>query len=279
MKNPGKAFFIITGLLAGLGLLTWLGLQIQPSSFPPTGESEKSTKNVPLPAGLPAPVERYYKTLYGQEIPVIESAIIQGKGVLKPFMHIPIPARFVFVHEAGKNYRHYFEGTIFGIPILKVNEGYLDGESFFESPMAKIYNDPNSNQAANLTLWAEGVWFPAIWVTDPRIHWEAVDGNTALLFVPFEAGEENFLVRFNPVTGLIDTMEAMRYRESGDMQDKILWILFNEPKMSLPKGSLESIGSAMWLDQGSPWAYFDAEKIILNVDLSTRIHQRGYQVN
>lgn len=139
-------------------------------------------------------------------------------------------------------------------------------------------NDPNSNQAANLTLWAEAIWFPAIWVTDPRVHWEAVDENTALLYVPFEKGEENFLVRFNPETGLIDMMEAMRYRDTGEGQPKILWILRNEPSQSMAESSDRSVGSAMWLDQGSPWAYFDAEKIILNADVSTYIHQNGYSV-
>ena len=106
--------------------------------------------------------------VYGEEIPVIESVVIQGRGILKPFMNIPIPARFVFVHDAGKDYRHYFEATVFGIPILKVNEGYIDGASFIESPMGSYTNDPNSNQGANLTIWAEAIWFPAIWVTDPR---------------------------------------------------------------------------------------------------------------
>ncbi len=58
---------------------------------------------MPLPARLPAPVERFYRTVYGGEIPVIETAVIQGRGIMKPFMNIPIPARFVFVHTAGKD--------------------------------------------------------------------------------------------------------------------------------------------------------------------------------
>ncbi len=266
----------IAGLLIAIGLLGWLGLQVKPNPFPPYPEDTPSLKTVPLPAGLPAPVERFYQMVYGEEIPVIETVVIQGRGILKPIMNIPIPTRFVFVHDAGNDYRHYFEATIFGIPIMKVNEGYIDGESFFENPMASISNDPNSNQAANLTVWAEAIWFPALWVTDPRARWEPVDENTALLYVPFEGGEENFLVRFNPKTGLIDTMEAMRYRDTGEGQPKILWILRNELKQPAAKGSVRSVGSAMWLDQGSPWAYFDAEEITLNVDVSNQILLSGY---
>lgn len=276
MASWRKTRYIVAGLVIGIGFIGWLGLQIRPKSFPPFREQVQPIKTVPLPDELPAPVERFYRTVYGEKIPVIETAIIQGRGILKPFMNISIPARFVFVHNAGKDYRHYFEATFFGIPLLKVNEGYIDGASFFESPMASITNDPNSNQAANLTVWAEAMWFPAIWVTDPRVHWEPVDANTALLYVPFEEDEENFLVRFNPATGLIDVMEAMRYRDAGEGQPKILWILHNELGQSMKESGFRAVGSAMWLDQGSPWAFFGVERIIFNADVSTYIRQSGY---
>jgi len=265
---------IISGLLIVSGSLGWVGLRIQPKPFPSIPERAPSPKTVPLPAGLPAPVERFYHQVYGEEIPVIETAVIQGRGTLKPFMNITIPARYVFVHKAGKDYRHYFEASLFGIPLLKVSEGYIDGVSFFESPMASLFNDPNTNQAANLTLWAEAIWFPALWVTDPNVRWEPVDEHTALLYVPFEEGEENFLVRFNPQTGLIDMMETMRYRNPGENQPKIPWILRNEIKQPAAQGGVSSIGSAMWLDQGSPWAYFPVEEIVFNVDVDNYLHQR-----
>jgi hypothetical protein len=218
-----KTTLIIFGTLLVLLLLGWLGLQIKPKPFPSFPERTPELKTVPLPDGLPAPVERFYKTAYGDEIPVIQTAVIGGRARISPF-GIKLPARFVFVHNAGKDYRHYIEATWFGLPILKVNEGYVDRKSFFESPMGNIYDDTSTNQAANLAVWAEATWFPSIWLTDERVHWEPVDDVTALLFVPFEDQEENFVVRFNPETGLIDTLEAMRYRDSGDQAKKILWI-------------------------------------------------------
>ncbi|HSI67679.1 MAG TPA: DUF6544 family protein, partial [Planococcus sp. (in: firmicutes)] len=135
MKTMRNILIIIAGIVLTVGLLGWLGLQIQPQPFSAFPENTPPLETVSLPAGLPAPVERFYRAVYGEEVPVIETAVIQGRGVMKPFMNIPIPARFVFVHDAGKDYRHYFEATLFGIPLLKVNEGYIDGESFFESPM------------------------------------------------------------------------------------------------------------------------------------------------
>jgi len=201
---------------------------------------------------------------------------MQGRGFMKPFMNIPVPARFVFVHDTGKDYRHYFEATLFGIPVMKVNEGYIDGASFFESPMGSNYDEVNANQGANLALWAEAIWFPSLWVTDPHARWEPVDKHSALLYIPYGNTEESFLVRFNPQTGLIDMMEAMRYRELGQGQPKILWIVLAEESQPVAGTNISSVGSVMWLDQGKPWAYFNLEELIYNVDVSTYIRQRGH---
>lgn len=276
MEGIRNSLIILAIVVLVICAIGWLGIQIQPKLFPRSSQEESPLITVPLPSGLPEPVERFYNTVYGDKIPVIETVVISGRGKLKPFMNISIPTRFVFVHNVGNDYRHYFEATFFGIPVLRVNEGYIDGESFFKSPIASIKNDPNSNQAANLTLWAEAIWFPAIWLTDSRVRWESIDENSALLYVPFEKKEENFLVRFDPETGLIDTMETMRYRDTGENRQKILWILRNEYKKSKADSNVESVGSAMWIDQGSPWAYFGVKEIFVNVDESEYILQGGY---
>jgi len=275
MKTMRTILILFTCSLILLGLLLFLGLVTQPKSFPPYSEKSQQLSTIPLPAGLPAPVERFYRTVYGENIPVITNVVLQGRATMKPFLNIPIPACFVFVHNAGKDYRHYFEATLFGLPLMKINEGFIDGKSFFEGPMGSYSNDPNSNQGANLALWAEATWFPALWITDARARWEAIDEYTAILFVPFEKAEENFIVRFNPQTGLIDTMEAMRYRESGEDKAKILWIARNEAGQPVAGTNINAVGSVMWLDQGTPWAVFNVEELVYNVDVSTYILQKG----
>lgn len=269
-----KTAIIVVSILFALFLIGWLGLQVKPKPFVMPSLPPSEVKTIPLPSGLPAPVERYYRTVYGDQIPIIETAIFTGRAIIRPF-GVWIPARFVFVHEAGKNYRHYIEATFFGMPFLKVNEGYWNGESFFESPMGNTHNDPNTNQGANLAVWAEAGWFPSIWLTDSRVRWDAVDENTALLFVPFEEQVENFVVRFNPETGLIDSMEAMRYRDAGEGKHKILWITRNEPGLFLPGTRISAVGSATWLDMGTPWAFFTLEDALYNADVSDYIQARG----
>ena len=269
-----KLFLTTATILAILLLLGWLGLQIKPRPFLPYPEKTPALKTVPLPAGLAAAVERFYKTVYGDEIPVIETVVIKGRAVIAPF-GVKLPARFLFVHNTGRDYRHYIEATWYGIPIMKVNERYLDWKSFFEGPMGNIYDDPSTNQAANLAVWAEAAWFPSIWVTDPRVRWEAVDENTALMYVPFEDKEENFVMRFNPQTGLLDSMEAMRFRDSGPQAKKILWITHNMEGKKIEGTELDAVGAATWLDQGNPWATFTLEEVKYNVDVSEYIRQKG----
>lgn len=269
-----KTLLMIICILVGIIFLGWLGFQIKPKSFSPYPQAAPELKTIPLPSGLPAPVERFYKTVYGNEIPAIETAVIKGRGVMAPF-GVKMPARFVFVHEAGKNYRHYFEATFFGFPIMKVNENYLDGKSYFQLPVATYENDPSINQGANLALWAEAAWFPSIWLMDSRVRWEPLDDRAALLFVPFEGKEENFVVRFDPETGLLASMEAMRYRDAGPQAKKILWITRSEEGGTIAGTSMSAVGSATWLDQGKPWAMFTLEEVKYNVDVSQYIRQRG----
>ena len=141
--------------------------------------------------------------------------------------------------------------------------------------MGNYHDEPNTNQGANLALWAEAGWFPALLVTDPRARWQAVDADTAILFVPYENGEESFVVRFNPQCGLVDQMEAMRYRAAGEGKSKILWITRNEPEYFIPDTKISATGSATWLDQGKPWAFFEVEEMAYNLDVSAYIRARG----
>lgn len=263
-----KPFLIVISILAFLLVVGWLGLNVKPRAFGMPALSRAAVKTLPLPSGLPAPVERFYRTVYGDQVPLIETVVITGRGRIRPF-GLWLPARFVFVHNAGQDYRHYIEATFFGLPFLKVDEGYMDGESFFESPMGTHADDPNTNQGANLALWAEGGWFPALWVTDPRARWAPVDDHTALLLVPFEDGEENFIVRFNPQTGLVDLMEAMRFKAPGD-RDKVLWLTNEVHTPGQP-----SVAFATWLDNGKPWAAFTLEEVQFNLDVSVYIRKRG----
>lgn len=269
-----RIIVIILSVLFVLTAVVWLGLQVKPRSFTSYPDRPGALQTVPLPEDLPAPVARYFRQLYGDEVPVITSAVLSGKATIKPF-GFALPARIRFVYEAGQGYRHYIEATFFGLPLMKVNEHYLDGHGRLDLPIIGVTKGPKTDQGANLGLWAESAYFPAIWITDARVRWEAIDAQTAALIVPFGQTEQRFVVRFDPETGALALMEAMRYRDEAG--DKILWLAATVPGQTIEAGgaTLNATGSATWLDQGEPWATFTAEEIVYNVDVGEYIRANG----
>ena len=82
----------IIGILVMLVVLAWLGLRVKPQPFPPSPEQIPPLDTVDLPADLPSPVSRFYQTIMGDQVPVIESVVITGRGSLR-FRGITFPAR------------------------------------------------------------------------------------------------------------------------------------------------------------------------------------------
>ncbi|HZD56415.1 MAG TPA: DUF6544 family protein [Anaerolineales bacterium] len=267
-----KIILIILGVLAALTALGWVGLRIKPAPFSPFPQRQPQLQTQPLPGGLPAPVERFYRQIYGNRVPVVTSAVISGRANMR-ISGITFPARFRFTHAAGQGYRHYIETTFFGFPIMRVNERYLDGKGLMELPFG-TFQGPKIDQGGNLGLWGESTFFAAFFLTDPRVRWEPVDETTALLFVPFQAGEQTFVVRFDPESGMLDRLEAMRYKGE-ESQSKTLWI----PQVlewSTVNGNPTMYRTAItWFDEGTPWVVFDVDEIVLNVDVREYIRARG----
>ena len=269
-----KKVIIVPVIVVVIFLLLSLGLQLKPAVFPPFPQQEGMLEVIPLPLGLPAPVERFYREIYGENVPVITSAVITGRVSMRPVGGITLPGRFRFTHVAGQDYRHYIDATFFGIPLLRVNEHYLDGKSRLEMPFGVTEHEPKVDQAANLGLWAESMWLPAIYITDPRVSWEAVDGDTAILVVPFAEDEERFVVRFDSATGLPHLLTAMRYREHTDAA-KTLWITEARQWKEQDDMTILNVGALTWFGDKGPWAVFTVEEVVYNVDVREYVRKRG----
>jgi hypothetical protein len=241
--------------LIGVG---WLGSHTQPAPFGPIPQPATLPETIALPAGLPAPVERFYRQLYGERVPVIRSAVITGRGTMRiqPLFNITLPVRFRFTHEAGIGYRHYIEVTFMGLPVLKVNEYYVDGKERQELPWAVMTDNPKLDQGGNLGMWAEIIqWLPSVLLTDSNVHWEAVDQDTALLVVPFGDDMERFVVRFDPISGKLLYWEVMRYATIEG--EKTLWV------------------NATWFEDGRPWFIVREDDVVYNVPVDMSLSAKG----
>ncbi|MCC7209900.1 MAG: hypothetical protein IT323_21540 [Anaerolineae bacterium] len=266
---------VLLAAVAGGAALIWFGGKTKPRPFPPFVQETLLDEWTTLPAGLPAPVERYFRAVFrGERAPVIRTAVVTGRAKLR-IKGVPLEGRFRFIHEAGQHYRHYLEATLFGRPIMQVNERYIDGQTRFELPWGVEEHSAKAAQAANLGLWSESIWLPSIFFTDPRVRWEGIDATHARLIVPFEGGDDSFTVTFDADSGLLTRLESLRYRDATEQAEKILWRNDIEGWIDAHGVRTPKTGIVHWMDQKLPWAIFTVDEIAYNVDLSTTLRAKG----
>ena len=265
--------------IAAVAGVTWLGLRVRPKPFAAYAAAPSPLDMVEIPTGLPEAAERFARASMGKDVPQIHSAVLSGRGWIR-VGGIKFPARWRFTYQAGEGYRHYIEATVFGQPVMKVNEYYLDGHGRMELPFGVIEGEPKVDLAANLGLWAETVWMPAVWFTDPRVRWEPIDDRTARLIVPFGEQEgtkyEVFTVWFDPNTGLLKRMVTLRWRDAADERRNV-WINEAHEWMTVEGMQIPSHATVTWEDQGEPWLSLDVEEAVYNVDVDELIRSKTFE--
>lgn len=259
-------------VLAGTAAVGWLGFQIEGQSFNSPAGGARDLGKAALPSTLPEPVTRYGCAIAPEGLPVVETALIMGKAKLT-FNGLTFPARFKFYHDAGNAYYHHIQLLWFGQPVLTVHERYRDGVAELALPMGKIVNEPKVNAAGLMGLWAEAIWLPTTLLTDPRAKWTATGDHSATLLVDKMAEEETFTVRFDAESGLIRDLTSLRYKQPGDphrtlwFNEVLRWGTFNGVRVP-------SLAQIRW-GNDAPWAKWQVEKVLYNIDVSARLAAFG----
>jgi len=270
MNTP---LLFVLGAFVFIVFLFWIGMKLKPQPFSPYPVESQDLGTFPIPANMPQPVERFYKSLYRENIPVIQSFILTGRGQLR-FKAVTLPARLRFTHNAGKGYRHYIETTLWGMPIMKVNEHFINQKSRLALPFGVVENEPQIDEAANLGMWSETMMFPGVFLSTEGVRWEPINDTSAKLIVPFNDQEDQFKVFFNPESGLIDKMEAMRWKNAGD-HEKVRWQAQVREWGEIKGWKMPVLFAAQWMDEKTPWLIARIEDVAWNVDVSDYITQVG----
>ncbi len=274
---------VLLRMFIGLGIslilliaVGWIGTKVDIQAFDMPDGTSQDLGYIDPPSDLPAPVARFVDVAFGDQIPVVETAILVGTADLR-INGLTLPVREKLYYQAGEAYYHYFEVGWFGQPVLTINERFQDGITTLDLPGNFIEDEPNTNAAGNLGLWAESIWFPSIYFTDDRMEWQAVDENTVRLIVPNAADEEIFTITFDPDSGLIDTISTLRYQNPDDTQ-RTLWTntIVKWERMNGVMIPIEA--ETQWADN-KPWAIWHVDEIVYNVDVSKRFAQFGGDFN
>lgn len=268
---------IILAVIVVLAAVGWLGLQVKAASLHTVAAGEAPALTT-LPLNLPEPVQRYARAVYSDALPVIHTAEVLGRASLAPVgMAMPSRVHFYYDADLGSHY-HDIQVTWFTIPFMRIHERNLEGHGTLDlSILGKVEDQPKTNRAIVQGYWSELLaWLPSIVLTDPRVRWEGIDANSARLYLPGLDDVEALTVQFDAETGLLATVETMRY------QDETREARWHWRNRILEWGVVDGMRTAMrsqtqWNDD-APWATWEIEQIALNVDVAPRLEQFGGDV-
>ncbi len=261
--------FVVLLLTAG-----WLGLQVKAKRFPIVVRGA-TPRMIPLPTDLPPPVLRFARAMFGDSLPEVQSAMVLGRARLAP-TGLPMPTRFRFSYDAApSSYYHDIQVTWFTLPFMRINERNLEGHTILDlGLLGRVEDAPRTNRAAIQGYWAEVLAFaPSIALTDRRVRWTSVDATIVRLYLTGFDDDEAFTVRFDAETGLMTDIETMRY-QAETSPERFRWhnrIL----EWNLVDGQQVPVRSQTQWNDDTPWATWEVEQIVFNVDVLARFKQFG----
>ncbi len=140
----------IAATIGGVVLLGLLGLAVKPSQFaaPARVASPKPVRLVPIPAGLPAPVERWYRAEFPQGLPVYDTVVMRGTGTMR-IAGVGLPFRHVVEVRPGRGFYRKMDITWMNIAFLHGLDTFVDGTGVMNTPVGRV-DGPKIDQGANV---------------------------------------------------------------------------------------------------------------------------------
>ena len=265
-------FIIILAILLIVFGLFMLGFAVRPRSYRPHTPPGQPGPLVEFRPDLPEPVRRHFAATIGSPAPRIESAVVWGWG-RACINGIWFPLRFKAWYRPGADFSRRMQVTWYQRPFLSGQDLYRRGQGLYRLANHRE-TGAQINQNQNLSMWADTVWMPSVFVHSPAIQWlpgetDQTGAQTAILRVPFETGADELRAHFDANTGLMTHLTAMRYNSGSHEKepwrvDLLEWKRFG--------GLLIPSRVAMaWGEPGSPVSYWNVEGVAYNVDVSDQL--------
>lgn len=166
--------------------------------------------------GLPAPVQRYFRSVLKEGQPMVLAVSVEHSGTFnmseireqwKPFSS----TQRVITQRPGFDW----EGRIAMMPGLsvRVHDAYIAGEGILHASLfglvslVNLRGTPDVAQGELMRFFAEAAWYPTALLPSQGVQWEAVNDTSARATLKDGETTLTMLFRFNE-NGLIESVRA-----------------------------------------------------------------------
>lgn len=167
-------------------------------------------------AGLPAPVQRYFRAVLKDGQPLVAAVEVEHAGTFN-------------MSESGEQWRPFtssqrvvtrrpgfvWDGRVSMMPGLtvRVHDAYVAGEGILHATLfglvtlVNLRGTPEVAQGELMRYFAEAAWYPTALLPSQGVRWEAVDDGSAKATLKDGDTSLTLLFRFNDA-GFIDSVRA-----------------------------------------------------------------------
>lgn len=215
--------------------------------------------------GLPAPVQRYFRTVLQEGQPYVTRARMRHRGTFNMGEGTERWTSFTSDQLVVTNRPGFdWDGRIAMLPgvTVRVHDAYVAGEGrLYASVMglvtvADLRGTPEMNEGELLRFFAEATWYPTALLPSQNVQWTAIDGRSARATLVDDAASVTMTFTFTD-EGLIDAVRAdARGRTVGDQVVPTPWQgrFWNYRRVD---GMLIPFdGEVEWLLAEGPWPYW-----------------------
>jgi hypothetical protein len=221
--------------------------------------------------GLPAPAQRFFRAALGDGAPLVAALSLEHRGTFNvaaegPERWIPFTStQRVATSRPG----FVWDARMAMAPGLTVyvHDAYVAGEGILHPAVLGLVSlidlrssSPEPGGVAHgefMRFVAEAAWYPTALLPSQSARWTAVDDRSARVTLADDAVSVSLLLRFDPSTGLIDSVRAeARGRTVGN--DIVMtpwegrwWDYAEHNGMKVPMS-----GEVAWLTPGGRRAYW-----------------------